>query len=397
MGGNAGHPMRILIIQAEHRRWQMACSYPYCLNFGFEEALQAQGIEVLMVTSPWISQLRKLCGKQSFDQIWLNDLTHLAEYETPLDAVVDLAPTRIGFVTESIEYSAEEYATFAWLDYRRKRIEHPFAYVTHITAVDEHDVVSLQERYQKPTMWNPCSIPSRLLMGDAPMPTYKQAFFSGTPYGQRSQWLEEPALRQLLAYQPSTNSSKWDAALFNLLPGHYLNRLIRGRHTPARLIYPLYLPLLRRLRRRAGDLWLAGMQQGAAVVNLPHLVKGYSSRVIEGMAAGRPVISWRIPDRPRNEALFEDDKEILLYETPAELAVHIKRVLSDPMFARQIADNARRKVSAYHTTERRMQQILQWVAGDSAPTYGVDDSFTPSPPFSPTQLPEIGQREQMLL
>lgn len=83
------------------------------------------------------------------------------------------------------------------------------------------------------------------------------------------------------------------------------------------------------------------------------------------------MISWRIPGRPRSTALFEDGREILLYETPAELAGHIERVIANPAFAQHVAESARRKVSAFHTTEHRVRQLLDWVAGGDAPTYGV--------------------------
>ena len=87
------------------------------------------------------------------------------------------------------------------------------------------------------------------------------------------------------------------------------------------------------------------------------------------MASGRPVISWEIPNRPQNTALFEDEHEILLYSTPEQLANQIERILSEPAFGEQIAQNARRKVMHLHTTEKRVQQILHWVETDEAQDY----------------------------
>ena len=364
-------PLRVLLLQAEPRRWTKARSYSYSLNFGLEEALLANGVEVLMVTTPWISQIRKICGQRQFDQVWLNDLSHIADFNTPLDDIVDLAPIRIGFVTESLEYHPEEYAEFEWLHYRRERIDRPFAYATHFAAVDEKDVLALRERYQKPTMWLPCSSPSFMVADHVPQPTQHIALFSGSPYGQRVQWLETPLLKNLLTYQRPSNSAWLEALLFDLLPGHGINRVIRGQHVPARLLYPIYLGALRRLRRRSARLWQKGMQPWAAIVNLPHLVKGYSSRVIEGMASGRPVISWKIPDRPLNQALFEHGQEILLYETPAELASCIEQVQADVDFAQAIAENALGKLKQFHTTEHRVQQILHWIESGEQPTYGI--------------------------
>ncbi len=83
------------------------------------------------------------------------------------------------------------------------------------------------------------------------------------------------------------------------------------------------------------------------------------------------MISWEIPGRPRNKALFEDDEQILLYSKndPSQLAAHIRRILAEPDFAQRIAENARRKLLSFHTMEKRVQQILDWVETGRVPTY----------------------------
>ncbi|RKZ63732.1 MAG: hypothetical protein DRQ99_16505 [Candidatus Parabeggiatoa sp. nov. 3] len=359
--------LRILVIQAENLNWQHAKNYPYCLHLGFEEGLQANGVECLVLTTPWFSRLQEICGKRQFDQVWINDLTHFCHIDASLEKIVNLAPIRVGFVTESVEYHPEEYDAFPWLRERRARIDKQFEYVTHIAAVDEQDVVNIKQRFDKPTMWLPCSMPERYIYEHVSTHAKKIALFSGSVYGKRINYLKEPRLKSLLAYQKSQNSHLLDSTLFNMLPGHYFCRWVNNRLFPAHRIYPAYLDGLRKLRRKAHTLWLQGLQNGAAVVNLPHLVKGYSSRVIEGLASGRPVISWEIPNRPQNTALFEDEHEILLYSTPEQLANQIERVLSDQPFGEQIAQNARNKVRRFHTTEKRVQQILHWVDTDETP------------------------------
>ncbi|KHD05936.1 hypothetical protein PN36_11480 [Candidatus Thiomargarita nelsonii] len=370
LGCSNGPALRILLVQAENLRWRQARSYPYCLNFAFEDGLRANGIECLMVTTPWISRIRDICGEKQFDQVWINDLSHFCDFNISLEEIIDLAPIRVGFVTESVDYYQDEYEAFPWLRERRARIDKQFKYVTHIAAVDEQDVLNLKQRFDKPTMWLPCSMPEGYIYEQVSTPAKKMALFSGSVYGKRVNWLKEPKLKTMLAYQKSPNSRLVDATLFNLLPGHRFGRWMNNRLFPAHHIYPVYLDWLRQLRRKAHTLWLQGMQAGAAVVNLPHLVKGYSSRVIEGLASGRPVISWEIPDRPKNTALFEDGHEILLYSTPEQLATQIERVLSDPDFGERIAQNARNKVRRFHTTEKRVQQIVHWVgATDEAQDY----------------------------
>jgi hypothetical protein len=366
---------RILLILGENRRWSQARSFPYNLHLGFEQALRAAGVEVVTVTTTWLTHLPQFCANQRFDQVWVVDLTHFCEHEVSLEMIVDLAPIRLGLIIESIEYLPEEYAAFPWLHKRRAQMDQQFQFVTHVAAVDEQDVVNIKNHFQLPTIWNPCSAPSQLIADQPPPPRQNIAFFGGSLYGERTRWLEEPRLRGLLARHPSPPVEYFYELGFNSLPGHQygLRRLVQQSHYPARLVYPIYLALLRRIRRAGFRMWQQRvLQQGIAVVNLPHLVKGYSGRVIEGMAAGRPVISWKIPNRPGNAALFADGKEILLYSTPAQLAGHIEHLLADRSFGQEIAANARRKVKAWHTTEKRVQQLLEWVATGEAPTLGID-------------------------
>ena len=114
------------------------------------------------------------------------------------------------------------------------------------------------------------------------------------------------------------------------------------------------------------------LQHDAVVVNLPHSVGAYPGRVVEAMAAGRPVVAWDVPDRPRNRALFEDGAEILLFAgtEPVALASALHRLRRDPALAAALATNGWRKVRRAHTIERRVQQILAWTDTGEAPVFG---------------------------
>ncbi len=89
------------------------------------------------------------------------------------------------------------------------------------------------------------------------------------------------------------------------------------------------------------------------------------------MAAGWPVISWDVP-RARTKALFTPGWEILLFDKnkPEELAAQIDRLQKDPVFARQLAENARQKILRYHTAEIRVRQIFDWIQDGKRPDYG---------------------------
>jgi GT2 family glycosyltransferase/SAM-dependent methyltransferase/tetratricopeptide (TPR) repeat protein len=133
-----------------------------------------------------------------------------------------------------------------------------------------------------------------------------------------------------------------------------------------------YVRMLKTVRLDEFREWMGGLSQWPAIVNLPSLTKTYGGRVFESMAAGRPVISWNIPDRPRNAALFNDGEEILLFDPgkPEELAAQIDRVLNDSNFAAAVGRAAEKKLRRFHTSERRLRETLVWVETGALPDYG---------------------------
>ena len=135
--------------------------------------------------------------------------------------------------------------------------------------------------------------------------------------------------------------------------------------------YRAHLFLLRRLRRRLFRRWMEALDGDPVVVNLPHSVGTYPGRVVEAMAAGRPVVAWDVPGRPRNRALFEDGAEILLFSGTEgkALASALSRLRRDPARATAIATNGCRKVRRAHTIERRVRQILAWTDTGDAPVF----------------------------
>lgn len=265
-----GRALRILLLLGENLTWSHARSWPYNLHLGFEEALQANGVEVLVLTTPWISHLAKICAGREFDQVWVIDLTHFCHIDASLEQIVKLAPIRVGLVTESVEYHPEEYEAFPWLRERRARIDAQFQYVTHLAAVDEQDVINIKANFDLPTMWNPCSMPEGLIDEEVPPPSENIAFFSGSIYGKRAKWLEEPKLKDLLTRHKSANADRVYSLFFNTLPSHRwgFSRLVKQPRFPGSLVYPLYLNLLRRIRRSGFIMWQQDvLQKGVAVVN----------------------------------------------------------------------------------------------------------------------------------
>lgn len=357
--------MRLLLLILEGTVWRRARSLSYCTGWALEDALTAHGIEVVTIAEPWYPRARQICGSRRFDQVWveIGRLEHMDE--SLLDWVATRAPVRLGLIAESLHYTAAEIA--AWPNWQRILDDFPkrLAYVTHLLTVDEADT-----RQTLPALWWPQAVPRWSVSKNSPPPAQSHAIFCGNPYTGRDAWLQNPALKPLLRHVPSAETGTLYPHLFNAthLP---LRGPLRGVLPGALGLPAAYNTAVRAIRRRCFQFWLQTLCTGHAIVNLPHRVKGYAGRVVEGMAAGRPVVSWEVPNRPRNRALFEPGKEILLFDTPDQLAVHLDRLRRDEPFARQLATNARQKLLRYHTLEHRTRQILDWLDTGRQPDYGA--------------------------
>ena len=211
---------RILLIQFECSNWKQGRSYHFGVNFAFKESLEKLGVEVVMLTTPWLPYLERICEGKTFDQLWLNDLSHFADFNLDLSIVKDIAPIRLGFITESLEYNEEEYKTFPWLKERRKGIDKQLEHCTHIVAVDEEDVTNLTKSSKLPTMCFPYSIPEDLILSGGNSPKYDLAFFSGSVYGEREEWLKNEKLHGLLEQNKLSSDTFIYPFLFDLLPRH---------------------------------------------------------------------------------------------------------------------------------------------------------------------------------
>ncbi len=383
--------LRLLLLQLERSIWREARSCSYTVQLGIEEGLCAHGVKFLTITTPWFSEARKICAGRHFDQVWIEIARHETLDDEWLQWVASLAPIRVGFMVESLEFSPEEQATWSELKIRKQRTESRLKYVTHVVACDEKDAEDINKSGRVSAIWWPQAVPERFICHSSAVPANSHGIFCGSIYGERAKWLEHPDLKGLLTRLPSPESQTIYPFLFDAL--HAVVRKFLRRRTShddalralgvkamALLRQPasasaglfVYMRLLRALRRRCFALWLEQIRTGAAVVNLPSTVKTYQGRVVEGMAASCPVISWEIPNRPRNRALFEDGREILLYprDNLAHLADHIRHVVSDLDFGQQLATNARHKIRRFHTMERRVEQILAWIETGEEPSYG---------------------------
>ena len=74
-----------------------------------------------------------------------------------------MAPVRLGFLTESLEYTRQEYESNAALHYARQAVATTSRYMTHIMTPDEKDVPFIQSLCAIPVAWFVCPIPERFI------------------------------------------------------------------------------------------------------------------------------------------------------------------------------------------------------------------------------------------
>jgi hypothetical protein len=345
------------------------------VQLGLEEALVAHGVECRTFTTQSLPVARALSRGLRFDQVWIDVVqSNVGEAVFRdgrlLERLAEMAPVRLGLIFESLDYTPDEVRVVPHLERRRRLVEERLPYLTHVVTSDEKDAERIAADGRVRAIWWPQAVPGRLFHEVGPAPD-APAVFSGGVYGERSAWLASPALEGVLRHLPSPEAGTADPLKFDML--HAAIRLYLTARLPgADRIHHHYLRALRVLRRRSYERWILGLRAGCAVVNLPHFVKGYAGRVVEGMASGRPVISWEVPGRPRNRALFEDGREILLFpgDSPAGLVDRVRRIRGDHVFATRLAAAGQKNVREFHTLEMRVRQVLDWVERGTEPFYG---------------------------
>lgn len=378
--------MKILYVQHDMLVWQSARQWSYTTHMAYVDGLRAQGHEVLvLLTSCW-AWARHIVSDHRFDQVWINDVIHSIGQRVATEApaslteadfawLATLAPIRVGIVMESLHYEPEDYALVPELGGRIPLMQrHVLPYVTHLLPVDENDVRHI-ENMGVQAMWTPCHVPARFFRAVQPRSDCP-AVFIGTTYGRRTKYAQDVRLAGLLEFRISGEHATELPAMFDRM-----QNIVR----PSMLAQPYrqadadaYAATMHKLRASLFDGFLDGLGRAMATVNLPSFVKTYGGRVVESMAAGQPVVSWRIAKRPQTARLFEDGRTIALYDEirdetdddgPGRLAAVLERLRREPGLVERIATQAQANALAHHTSEHRVGQILEWVRRGITPLY----------------------------
>ncbi len=376
---------RALLIQLDFPTWATARPWSYSGAYGIREGLTANGVEC--VTIPAIAQTpcsapasslyhaKRFLQGQRFDQVWIW-LVHTALDTGTLEWISELAPVRIGVLMETLHYDEDDYRWAPHLRHRLPELEKQLPYLTHLLAPDERDAAALENRESTNVLWWPTIVPKRYILSPNAAPQFDKAVFHGVPYGPRRNWVSHPGLAGLMTFQQPADSPAEHHRMFDRLQQAAQQLFSSGRPVSESQLMD-YAACLQQIREGEFTQWMAELPRWAAVVNLPSLAKFYGGRVFEGMASGRPVLSWSIPDHPKNRALFDEGREIILFpgDQPEALAEKLKQVFRDRPFVDAVARAGQRKVERYHTGEYRLQQTLRWIETGAEPDYGIGAGF----------------------
>lgn len=374
-----GSALNILNIPLEFSTWNGARSWSYSAQLGLEEGFAANTMEFLTIPAiqgipsyfpaSWLSHAKRLCAGRCFDQVWI-ELVHTDPGEEFLEWLTNVAPVRIALIPESLEFDEEIYSRHPPLRNRRAIVDSRLRFMTHALTVDEADSDRLNANEVVKALWWPQAVPERYITVQSGTGSTEQAIFCGAAYSWRQQILDYPPLSALLKKMPSPEHDTNYPALFDAVNRHTLAALNSGISVDESML-TAYLSVLRGIRQECFSLWLKNLGSGCAIVNLPGYIKSYPGRVIEGMAAGRPVVSSEVPDRPRTKALFRDGEDILLFpqDRPEMLEHHLINLRNDPDRARQLTENARTNLWRFHTMGKRIAQVLAWIHNGTEPCY----------------------------
>ena len=347
----------ILYMPLEFQTWEAgAHSWSYAANLAYVEGLKKAGADVTVVNTACTSNHKKLIGDRRFDQVWLHGHPRHMDDFSYRQWVADIAPVRLLLCGETVHYPAHEDIASPWLSSHATVYKKWEPFITHAAFVDQADIAHAKV----PAMWWQQAVPERFIRKIRRPSTTQKALFVGTLYPPRDRWAWELADVMTRVDCTESDAFRW---LFDHSHEWIQRAIDPGANLGpwwARQAHRAYNLLQTRLRRHAFGNFLDALSDGLAVVSLPSQVRTYSGRVFEGMAAGRPVITQRLP----GPGIFKDGEEILHYETVEDIAGHIRHLQADPEFARSVAAAGRAALLAGHTVEKRTEQLLSFVSGD---------------------------------
>ena len=339
--------MKILHLPLEFNRFFSARKFPYPLGVGMIEGFK----DIAHITIPVFYNMRlqkgaleTIIGDTKFDQIWL-EVVHSQVSDELLDWLTTLAPIRVGFMVESLTMHPDEFISSPVGAQRRiDNFNQKLQYLTHCVVTDERDLAACH----MPTMLGIASVPQRLIR--TPSGTADDAIFYGTLYGDRGNQIKN--LEYALNINPPSaeDATNLPQAFNNLLVNEWLD-------------YDDFYTNWYQTRQALYSVWINHLYNlpGCGFLNPRHRTSVLSSRVIEGMAAGKPTISPLMNNAV--DDLFTDGEDILYYESDFGLLECLVNLKVDSKLRFRIAEAARVNLLDNHTTEHRVKQVIEFTGG----------------------------------
>lgn len=352
---------RILFVPLEMALWVAARGWTYSANLAYARALAAQGHEVTVLNTEAIKYRDLIPGGGKYDQVWTHVHFRHATDHYYREWLTESAPIRVGLAGESCYYAPEEVVGSPWYLEQTRAWRDWMPFLTHCAFVAPGDLEPAKREVAKSgnkalevALWRQ-AVPQKMVRKVRP-PKVDKGIFVGAAYPPRDAWIEDPRLKDLLVKPFAPEGPALERAFNRTHP--YLHGWMRSVGSFGALALKLYARRLEKIRRKATDAFIGAVGEGVCVVNLPSMVKAYSGRVIEGMASGRPVVTWK----PEGDDEL-DDCVVHYGDSVEELAEAIRLLRDHPDMAAEIAERARERVLAEHTVEKRAADLVRWVTG----------------------------------
>lgn len=380
----------ILLVMLEFDNWEQGRSWSYTGAYAFLDGLRENGHRCTLLPAlhgrapdapdSTIHRAPELLAGKTFDEAWVW-CNHAVFDDTFWSWLKTVAPVRIGVVLESLNHSQDELEALPFLAKRKDDAFACLPHCTHAIAADEADVAEIASVFGIPALWNVFMVPQRFVL-DLPPPAGDVASFIGAGYFTgpaynfpkapnlpRNRFLRDERLNGLMDRPHFRLPERSSEALprFESLHRDARSALAEGRMDSAGLA--AYGDALIELRGEIFAMFLDGLRLGMACVNLPTLVKAFSGRVIEAMAAGVPSVSWLPPDRPACAALFDDGEDLLLFSTVEDLIERLQALRADPKLRQRLVTHARQTLLRLHTSEIRCRQYGDWIDRGARPDF----------------------------
>jgi glycosyltransferase involved in cell wall biosynthesis len=347
-------------------------SWTWNYNYGFKRALEEMGYlnkhinPTFMTDKEIINYLRRahfdllICiGGDAY-------LPRLYDSSIKRALFLDIDRPKVLIMVESMSFTEDDYKTFANVGRLYHEPKQNVRYYSHVFACDESNVDILKNDFcVKHAYWLPQCVDENMFRRKQIEKLHSLLFIGNTNYYSRKETMSALRANGLIFDVLKTYESKklaFNGLFDNFLRNNAAQRFLKLM--PHSFFYSLCSYNNFVVKRDATENYVSALNSTYGLLNLPAILKSYSSKVYEAMACGTAVIQPLIKNRPLNMSLFRDGREIILYdvENLKEASSKIQQYLSDQKKMFEIGENARREIIKNHTCKHRVEEILKIIS-----------------------------------